>query len=523
MTLVASPLPPTEPCHVADVLDLVQNFENTPMKVEQNESESLLRCSMGHKMHEGEEIPERSNPLEEISSLNHHHQASANCEASYPGNVNSRLLANDSSGTKLPLTVSELNVSLSESLFNVDKSSPVFLNKQTQSLSHYAYESNCNSTQNTNGEARKSCPKFSDDRREPPTATDGLLPDEYFAEAELDLHEKQEWIVRDVEALREMVLRDEGLQTRTDSAFLLTFLRARKFDYEKALIMVQGYYRSRQANRPFYTGLTVSSLQHVWEKKLQTILPSPDLQGRTVLIFRAGSWNPSTVSLDDLFKAQVLLLEHAVRNPVTQLKGIAAVVDCAGLGRTHAYNLTAAHVRRMVAIVQEVFPLRFKALHFINEPLMFEWMFSLIKPLLSDTIKKRLHFHGSNTQSLLDFIPGHELPSELGGSGPPMDNSELVELLTEQEAYFKDHFSYGYIGSARPSARSSVTRTNKRPLPRSVSVSDAGRSSRINHGGRECADEALRPTECAGNASLTGSVTDMGSILGSYYRRMCID
>lgn len=69
----------------------------------------------------------------------------------------------------------------------------------------------------------------------------------------------------------------------------------------------------------------------------------------------SGTWNPSSVSLDSVFKAQVLLLEHVVRRPVTQLKGITAVVDCAGLGRTHAYNLTAAHIRRMIAVVQASF------------------------------------------------------------------------------------------------------------------------------------------------------------------------
>ncbi|KAF2354432.1 CRAL-TRIO lipid binding domain [Trinorchestia longiramus] len=406
------------------------------------------------------------------------------------------------------------------------------------------------------------------DRRQPPVSTDGRLPPEFFAEAEQDLHEKQEWIDRDVEALREMVQREDGLNARTDTAFLLTFLRARKFDYEKAFAMVQGYYHARQINESFYTALTVRSLAPVWEQRLQTVLSRPDHHGRTVLVFRAGggrtvlvfragggrtvlvfragggrmvlvfragggrtvlvfragggrAWNPSVLSLDEVFKAQVLLLEHVVRRPITQLKGIAAVVDCAGLGRTHAYNLTAAHIRRMVAVVQEVFPLRFKALHFINEPLMFEWMFSLVKPLLSDTIKKRLHFHGSNAQGLLDHIPVEALPSELGGSGPALDNSELVHILTEQESYFADHFCYGYTTKPRTSARGFSSRSHRRPLPRSVSVSDAGRQARLNT--RHCSNTTLRPEHCTANASLRGSVTDVGSMLGSYYRRMCID
>lgn len=135
------------------------------------------------------------------------------------------------------------------------------------------------------------------------------------------------------------------------------------------------------------------------------------------------------------------MLEHVVRVPVTQLRGIAAVVDCSGLSMTHAYYLTPTHIRRMISVVQvsreeeksyssfdifhtfnascrmfsvglyilichkcimitnhilykpfvqEVFPLRFKALHFVHEPSIFDWVFSLVKPFLSETIKGRV-------------------------------------------------------------------------------------------------------------------------------------
>ena len=67
---------------------------------------------------------------------------------------------------------------------------------------------------------------------------DGSLPKELFLEAEYDLHEKQEWIERDVEALKDLVEAEPGLRSRMDRAFLLSFLRARKFDYEKAMNMV---------------------------------------------------------------------------------------------------------------------------------------------------------------------------------------------------------------------------------------------------------------------------------------------
>lgn len=51
------------------------------------------------------------------------------------------------------------------------------------------------------------------DRRLPPVNWDGILPSEYFEEAELDLHEKQEWIQRDVQELRLVI---EGTRASND-------------------------------------------------------------------------------------------------------------------------------------------------------------------------------------------------------------------------------------------------------------------------------------------------------------------
>ncbi|XP_076048732.1 alpha-tocopherol transfer protein-like isoform X2 [Oratosquilla oratoria] len=343
------------------------------------------------------------------------------------------------------------------------------------------------------------------DRRVVPVNSDGSLPPEMEEEAMEDLHEKKQWVERDVQALRELVDAEPNLKSRIDQPFLLAFLRARKFDYEQAMEMIRRYHRARLENKELYVNLTPSALDHVWPLQMQTVLPFPDVNGRTVIIFRTGSWKPEECSLDDVFRAQVLILEHIVRIPVTQLKGIVAVVDCSGLSMTHAYYLTPTHARRMISIIQgceqdegmtchpggakkrrrgvvngsgEVFPLRFKALHFIHEPSIFDWIFSIVRPFLSEKINGRLHFHGEEISGLHEHIPADILPEELGGSQPPLDNSELISFLKQNETYYSDHFTYGY-----------------------EEVEE---------------EEARQPT-------MMDAVADVGSFLGSYYRRMCIE
>ncbi|KAK3887463.1 hypothetical protein Pcinc_008432, partial [Petrolisthes cinctipes] len=60
------------------------------------------------------------------------------------------------------------------------------------------------------------------DRRVVEERRDGALPTELAQEAEYDIHEKLEWVERDVQALREMVETEPGLTSRLDTPFLLS-------------------------------------------------------------------------------------------------------------------------------------------------------------------------------------------------------------------------------------------------------------------------------------------------------------
>lgn len=126
------------------------------------------------------------------------------------------------------------------------------------------------------------------DRRVVEEGRDGSMPPELAQEAEWDIHEKPEWVERDVQALREMVEAEPSLNSRLDTPFLLSFLRARKFDYDKAMAMIRSYYKARQENAEMYVNLVPSALEQVWPLKMQTVLPTPDTLGRTVIVFRTG-------------------------------------------------------------------------------------------------------------------------------------------------------------------------------------------------------------------------------------------
>ena len=69
---------------------------------------------------------------------------------------------------------------------------------------------------------------------------------------------------------------------------MLRFLRARKFDYDRAYALLINYYTIRAENAGTLGHMTPASVEHTYDSGAVTLLPLPDRQGRRILYFNAG-------------------------------------------------------------------------------------------------------------------------------------------------------------------------------------------------------------------------------------------
>ena len=76
--------------------------------------------------------------------------------------------------------------------------------------------------------------------------------------------------------------------SRKDNRFLLRFLRARKFQVDRALHLYLNYYKCRQKHSHLLGDLTPQSVQHVLQKGFFALLDTPSRCGsKTVVVFPA--------------------------------------------------------------------------------------------------------------------------------------------------------------------------------------------------------------------------------------------
>ena len=127
----------------------------------------------------------------------------------------------------------------------------------------------------------------------PPPAPIGYvcsLTEELVAKAREELQEKPEWRLRDVQALRDMVRKEyPNLGTSLEDAFLLRFLRARKFDYDRALQLLVNYHSCRRSWPEVFNNLRPSALKEVLASGFLTVLPHTDPRGCHILCIRPGT------------------------------------------------------------------------------------------------------------------------------------------------------------------------------------------------------------------------------------------
>ncbi|XP_075032921.1 alpha-tocopherol transfer protein-like [Mixophyes fleayi] len=272
------------------------------------------------------------------------------------------------------------------------------------------------------------------------------LSAELVLKAREELQEKPEWRLRDVQALRDMIWKEyPNLKTRVDDSFLLRFLRARKFDYDRALQLLVNYYSCRKGWPEVFTDLRPSAIKPVLDSGFLTVLPHTDTEGRRIVCIRPGRWNPQNYPITENLRVIYLSLEKIIESEETQVNGIVILADYEGVGLSQASRFGPFVAKKMVGILQDGFPIRIKAINVINEPRIFKGIFAIIRPFLKEKLVKRFFLHGSDLHSLHSNIPKAILPEEYGGTSGKLDTSTWNQILLASENDFAQDFDQAVL------------------------------------------------------------------------------
>lgn len=145
----------------------------------------------------------------------------------------------------------------------------------------------------------------------------GLSP-ETLEKAKVELKENPETLHQDIQEVRDMIITrpDIGF-LRTDDAFILRFLRARKFNHFEAFRLLAQYFEYRQQNLDMFKNLkaTDPGIKQALKDGFPGVLSNLDRYGRKILVLFAANWDQSRYEDGNWAVNQCIRVCYRVLNP----------------------------------------------------------------------------------------------------------------------------------------------------------------------------------------------------------------
>ncbi|XP_005105866.2 alpha-tocopherol transfer protein-like [Aplysia californica] len=178
------------------------------------------------------------------------------------------------------------------------------------------------------------------------------LSEEQLRVSKEELNEDPETRAIEVKTLRQRLDKYPGLTARTDTSFLLRFLRARKFSQEETFELVINYYTARKEEPEIFRDLRPQCVRHVFESGYTTPLGIKDKLGATVILERPGKWEFGRFSEMDLIKADCITIAKIIQDEWVQVHGITLLLDYDGFTLSHFTHTSPSFAKRIAKLWQ---------------------------------------------------------------------------------------------------------------------------------------------------------------------------
>jgi len=204
--------------------------------------------------------------------------------------------------------------------------------------------------------------------------------------------------------------------------FLLRFLRVKKFNNERAASILLNYINRKSIIPEIFERIeNPQKVSEIVDTKYITALPGHAKNGSAVLLVRPA-FGCDKPNIYDIFAGIFMSMEKLIDKEENQINGITMIEDLSYVNMHLVNQMGPLIAKKLVSIVQDTLPIRLKNVCFLNEWQIFDLIFAIIKPFLSEKIRKRIILIGNDFEKLHVVVDPVYLPSTYGGK---VDENDL--------------------------------------------------------------------------------------------------
>jgi hypothetical protein len=234
---------------------------------------------------------------------------------------------------------------------------------------------------------------------------------------------------------------------RTDDAFLLAFLRARKFKISAALLVHNSFSDFWYAQRGLLDGLCAEKVRHIYGLGFMQLLGSPggeggkDVHGNSITVLRMAKMDYGTFSPREMIQLSVYILLAMFDDENMQIHGAAYVETMQDFSIMQSMAMQRALSKEdsklMMTVGLDTFPMRIREIYLMQQPRWFGWFWAIVRLFLKEKLRKRLHVLGTDFEALHRVVHPSVLPAEFGGTNADSPTKFLDELEAKEKAQGK--------------------------------------------------------------------------------------
>jgi len=229
-----------------------------------------------------------------------------------------------------------------------------------------------------------------------------------------------------------------GKLIREDDYFFLRFLRAKKYNTEKALKCLENYHLVRSDMTEIFDKVKNPVLidKSIFEGDILYMLPGKSKVGAAVMMYRPGLLDKD-VKIPDLTAYSLMCIEKMLEDEAVQICGLETIKDFENFNMSLMLKLPMSEMKKMNKLWMDAMPLRFKAQHMIHQGKIYDAILAVIKHFMKQKMLDRIRYHGTNYASLHEHVDPAILPPYIGGTGlsPEEESKRWMETLREDWAH----------------------------------------------------------------------------------------
>lgn len=209
---------------------------------------------------------------------------------------------------------------------------------------------------------------------------------------------------------------------RTDNVFLLRFLRARKFNLEKACDNLENYIKMRFSNPDWFTEIdpTIPNVKELCNNGFSLVLPDRDADNRRVLFSYVDKIDVNKHINSDVMKVKMASIETLMEDEENQIRGITYIFYCKDISMTHCSIWTYADAHTLFGSCEKSIGVRHADINLVRLPFCLWAVVEFVKQLLSSKLKSRINLLATEEKAAKKFGESM-LPAEIGGAGQSLE------------------------------------------------------------------------------------------------------